>query len=129
MDNYSKLVGVQDFDHDKARQLAALHEEIETLKRRQRFLEQIANKHRQLEEYLWRTKDGKYMLVHDMEDSHLKNAVAYMLDNRGEVPFVLTQEYVKRFGDTLPKSKDSGAGNLLSAPMKRGGNVFEEDEF
>lgn len=128
MEEYNKLVGVNEFDHDKARELAKLHEEIETLKRRERFLSEIARKHNNLKEYIWRTANGKYMLVHDMEDSHLKNAVAWQLEHNGSLPFVLQQEYIKRFGDSLPETKTQGRGSMLKlgSPKKWGG--FDDDD-
>jgi len=114
INNYDKLTSVPDFDHDKGRELAELHTEIESLKRRIRFLNGIASRHENLNQFLWRTYDGRYMLVHDMSDDHLKNAVKYTLENRGNVPPVLYAEYRKRFGDELPEAKENGNGHLLA---------------
>ena len=125
MSDYEALTSVPDFDHEKGRELAELHTEMEAIKRRLRFLHGIADKHMELNQYLWRTYDGRYMLVHDMDDNHLKNAVNFTLEKRGMVPPVLLAEYRKRFGDELPKAKENGNGNLLSSP--RMANHDDED--
>ena len=105
---------------------------MEQLGRRKKFLKEIADRHRDLEQYLWRTKDGRYMLVHDMDDSHLKNAVSYTMQRQGHVPFVLQQEYFKRFGDTLPESANNGEGTMLKAGKRNRfdwDKMFEEHPF
>lgn len=127
MSTYDKLTSVPDFDHDKGRELAELHTEMETLKRRLRFLEGIATRHTNLNQFLWRTYDGTYMLVHDMTDEHLKNAVKYTLENRGQIPPVLYAEYRKRFGEGLPEAKQTGQGHLLAQPRKRFSD-WDDDE-
>lgn len=124
-DRYEKLTSVADYDHDKARELAELHTEMEQIKRRLRFLQDIAMKHDDLNQFLWRTYDGRYLIVHDMTDDHLKNAVRYTLENRGNVPAVLYAEYRKRFGDELPEAKDNSKGHLLAG----GNNSIDDDMF
>lgn len=106
---------VEDFDHDKARQLAQLIEEEEALNKRLDFLWSIKKSHSKLNKYLWRTFDGRVMLIHDMDDNHLKNAIIYLMKKGRKISPVLRAEYNKRFGEGLPKvERDEGEGYALS---------------
>lgn len=111
---YDKLSPSADVDHEKVRQLAALYEEMDGLEARLAHLKRLARRHKKLNDYVWRTKTGRYMLIHDMDDDHLKNAVRFSMERRGNVPEVVLAEYTKRFGEVMPEAKDTGAGNLLS---------------
>lgn len=68
------------------------------MKLEQMYAKAVANASRGL----WITKDGRYMAMHEMETSHIRNCISML--NRSKSPF--KEPYIKAFEKELAERKE-----------------------
>lgn len=107
MKEYKKLDAIESEDIEKIREFAELMNELYSLQARQSYLTELINENEDLRKSVWTTQDGITKAVSDLEDSHLKNIIPYLIRN-GVSNSRVSKEYRKRFGETLelPESVD-----------------------
>jgi hypothetical protein len=132
--NYEKLLSDSSFDIERAREYAKLLEEYAYVESRLAFLKKIMRRpeNKKMDEYLWRTAGGAIMPIHDMEDSHVRNAVNAIARRKGAgaVPIRLSMEFDKRFsGEKITAQQniplESGEGNVVEDYEDYNDDVFK----
>ena len=75
------------FEYDKpaATQLAEAITELLTIERRAVYLRGVTKRHTKLKRFIWGTKEGEAIALHDITDSHLTNILDY-LPKQGRTP-------------------------------------------
>ena len=93
---YDKLVKNNDYDREVVEQLAELVEEITAKESELKNLTKLADQHKKLYKYVWKTLDGKVIALHKIEDDHLKNIMFHLLKNGKSIPIEIEREALSR---------------------------------
>jgi hypothetical protein len=78
MKRYDKLEEKFEYDKEVATELAAAMTELINVARRGEYLKDVIKRHGKLKKFLWSTESGTVIALHDIEDDHLKNILAYL---------------------------------------------------
>lgn len=76
---YKKLLGMVDYDHEAAEELAEALNEISELESRMVQLKQLVEENKELHQFVWRTTNNEVFALHKIEDDHLSNIMLHLI--------------------------------------------------
>ena len=93
---YSKLLKIEEYDHEAAEELADATNELREIMARAAQLEQLIRENKKLHIFIWTTAEGETRAVHNLDDDHLKNILQWQVDHGQTINNGLRSEAVKR---------------------------------
>ena len=103
---YHKLNKVSDYDHEAAEELAEALNEINQNNERNRTLRALVDENSDLHPFVWQTAEGVVIPLHKIEDDHLANIMAHILERGQQIPKSIRSEAVSR-NIAIPAKKAS----------------------
>lgn len=100
---YDGLNKTYDYNKEKATLLAEAMTERNALQKRIKYLEELAKDNQDLTAFLWTTLAGECKALHDIDDDHLKNILAHIVNHGGTISPQIKAEATSR-GFEIPES-------------------------
>lgn len=123
--DYRGLHRTYEYDKPKATLLAEAMTELVTLKKREKYLQNLLAENSNLKPFLWGSMDGRVQAIHDIPDDHLKNILKFLPANGREVPKEIKAEALSRGFEV----SDEVNPRAYTAQLASGIDDFDDEWF
>lgn len=130
--NFRKYEGLHktyDYDKEKATLLAEAMTERNLLKKRIAELDALADDNTDLHQFMWTTREGTVLALHDIKDDHLQNILTHIVAHGGSISPTIKAEAVSRGLDIPEASTTSRAIRYLNAGREIDGDILDIEDI
>lgn len=128
MKDYKKLNKYEDYDHDVVEELAEALNEVAELQKRLTFLGELIADNKELEPFIWQTKDGNFIAIHNIDSDHLENILGYLNNSMRTIPKSIKAEARKR-GIEIPGDRKNAVIEAYSSSEAFNEDVLDIDDI
>ena len=123
---YKELFPTNEYDHAKAEIYGEAATELLSLKKREKYLEDLLKQNKPLAKFMWTTLDGRTAPLHALDQSHLKNILKHIVAHGGAISPQIRAEAMER-GLEIPEDNNSDLIQLMSG-RDVDGEIVDWDE-
>ena len=95
MEKYTLLDKTKEIDIEEVREYARARTELNKLRARVEYLDDLVSENLILHDHVWTTQEGETKAIKDIDDDHLKNIVTH-LRKQGGFNSGINKEYQQR---------------------------------